>query len=259
VKFYDTRHLFTVLSTLALGACATTPEVDPVAVKLDDIDARLTRVEAVVNNQSLVDLSRRSDALEQQLRQLRGSGEESQNSAEQLRKQQRDLYADLDRRLVAIEAAGKAPTTAAGVSAAAGANAAPVPGTAAGADQTSYTRALDTLKAGDYSSAVKQLQGFATAFPDSSLLDNAQYWLGEAYYVLRDYSAAAAAFRSVSERWPNSRKAGDALLKLGFTQYELQQPAAARTTLQQVMARFPNTEAARLAAERLAKLRAESR
>ena len=250
----ERRHTGKRLALVApalLAGCATTAEIDPVAVKLDDVDARLTRVEAVVNNQSLVELSRRIDALETQLRQLRGNTEETQNGAEGLRKQQRDLYADLDRRLAALEAASRtAPVAAAGSTGA--------PGHAgddrAGDDQAAYAHAVDALKSGDYAAAIAQLQGFAGAFPNSSLLDNAQYWLGEAYYVTRDYGAAATAFRTVGERWPSSRKAGDALLKLGFTQQEQKQLTTARATLQQVVVRFPGTEAARLARERLAKL-----
>ena len=45
--------------------------------------------------------------LEAQLRELRGNVEELQNSNEALRKQQRDLYADLDRRIKVLEAALK--------------------------------------------------------------------------------------------------------------------------------------------------------
>ena len=91
------------------------------------------------------------------------------------------------------------------------------------------------------------------------MADNAQYWLGEAYYVTRDYEQAATAFRTVGERWPNSRKSADALVKLGFTQFELKQYAEARVTLTDVTRRFPDTDAARLAAERLRRIPADAR
>jgi tol-pal system protein YbgF len=237
---------------LTLAGCATTPEADPVAVKLGDVDTRLGRVESVVNNQSLVDLSRRIDALEAQLRQLRGGVEEVQNGNESVRKQQRDLYADLDRRLGVLESGAKA---GAGIEAVAGTP----PAAGASDDVAAYGHAFDALKAGEYGSAITQFRSFADSYPKSALLDNAQYWLGEAYYVTRDYDQAAASFRMVGERWPNSRKAPDALLKLGFTQYEKKRTAEARATLQQVVARFPNSEAARLATDRLAKITAESR
>ena len=88
---------------MALAGCETTAgDPDPTQVKINDIDERLGRVERVVSNQSLLTLSQRIDVLEAQLRELRGTVEELQNSNEALRKQQRDLYADLDRRLKAL-------------------------------------------------------------------------------------------------------------------------------------------------------------
>ena len=100
---------------------------------------------------------------------------------------------------------------------------------------------------------------FMKDYPASSLLDNAQYWIGEAHYVTRDYEHAAQAFRAVGERWPTSRKAPDALLKLGYTQFEQKHLNEARATLAQVSERFPGTDAARLAQERLQRLPPEGR
>ena len=103
-----------------------------------------------------------------------------------------------------------------------------------------------------------QFRDFLQAYPHSGLLDNAQYWLGEAYYVTHDYEHAAAAFRAVGERWPDSRKAPDALLKLGYTLQEQKRLPEARTALRQVGQRFPGSDAAKLAAERLQKLGADT-
>ena len=71
------------------------------------MDTRLGNVERVVSNQSLVDLSRRLDALEAQQRELRGNLEVLQNSNETARKSERDLYADLDKRIAALEAGAR--------------------------------------------------------------------------------------------------------------------------------------------------------
>ncbi len=230
------------LAALLAGCVTTPPEEDPVRRRLNDLDSRLGRVERVVNNQSLVELGRRVDALEAELRALRGSTEELQNAGEGVRKQQRDLYADLDRRLVALEQGRRAAPEAADA----------VDG--GPADQEAYARAFETLKGADYDAAIAQFGDFMKNHPQSELLDNAQYWLGEAYYVTRDYERAAGAFRAVGERWPDSRKAPDALLKLGYTLQEQKRLPEARVALGQVVQRFPGSGAARLAAERLKKL-----
>jgi len=253
----NTKPLLAAPVLLLLVACATNPAEDPLQIRLNDFDARLGRVERVVSNQSLVDMSRRLDTLEAQLRELRGSSEVLVNGSEVLRKQQRDLYADLDQRIAALESGVQSATGVAGTasgdlpSVAGGSPTTPVD------DQSVYARAFEQLKAGEYHAAIEQFQELMKSYPQSQLLDNAQYWIGEAYYVTRDYELAAKAFRAVGESWPASRKAPDALLKLGYTQYELKHLRDARATLNEVTQRFPGTDAARLATERLRKIPAE--
>jgi tol-pal system protein YbgF len=235
---------------LSLGGCASTPpDQDPTQIRLNDLDTRLGRVERIANNQSLLELSQRIDQLEKQLRELQGSIEVLQNTDEGLRKQQRDLYADLDKRLSALEGSVKAGAVTAGPGT-------PVP--AAADAQSAYSKAIEVLKGGDYAAAAQQFADFMTAYPNSDLIDNAQYWIGEASYAAHDYDKAAAAFAAVGTRWPNSRKAPDALLKLGFTQFEQKKTPEARATLALVQSRYPGSDAAKLAADRLQKMPAEA-
>ena len=93
-----------------LAGCATTPEEDPVLQgKLSDLDSRTTNIERVVQNQSLLSLAQRADQLQNELSVLRGRIEVLENANETLRKQQRDLYADLDKRLAGQAAARRRP------------------------------------------------------------------------------------------------------------------------------------------------------
>jgi tol-pal system protein YbgF len=235
-----------VVAVMLTGCSLTRSEEDPVQVRLNDLDARLTKLERIMANQSLLDMAQRLDATQADLRTLRGQMDELQNGSEAMRKQQRDLYADLERRLA--DHAAVAPP---GGPAAVGGS----PGSAGAAgEQAAYVQAFEALKNQNYVAAIAGFKQYLATYPTSDLADNAQYWLGEAYYVTRDYDNAATAFRAVGERWPNSRKAPDALLKLGFTQYELKHYAEARATLTQVTTRFPDSEAAKLAAERVKRL-----
>jgi tol-pal system protein YbgF len=124
-------------------------------------------------------------------------------------------------------------------------------------EQAVYAQSFDALKAGSYSVAITGFKDFLSTYPASPLAENAQYWLGEAYYVNRDFDAASAAFRNVLQKWPGSRKAPDALLKVGYTQFELKKFAEARTTLTEVTQKYPGSDAAKLAAERLQRMPAK--
>jgi tol-pal system protein YbgF len=240
------RWLVPAVCLLWLVGCATTPEEDPVLQgKLNDLDARTGKIERVVQNQSLLSLAQRADQLQNEVSVLRGRVEVLENANDTLRKQQRDLYADLDKRLSSSQGAAAAGGPPASGQA------------AADADQTAYNQAFDILKAGKYADAITAFGQFLKNWPQSSLADNAQYWLGESYYVTRDFQSAAAAFQTVLDRWPDSRKAPDSLLKLGFTQAELKHVAQARATLVSVSTRFPGSDAANLAAARLLQLPAQ--
>lgn len=241
-----------ILLLATLAGCASTPaEDDPTQIKLNELDARVARIERVVSNQSLVELAQNLDAVQADVRKLRGRVDELENGTEAMRKQQRDLYSDLDKRL------GGAPGAAGAAGSAAGTPGPPgsAPATAGSSvEQNVYTQAFDALKAGSYSVAITGFKDFLSSYPASPLAENAQYWLGEAYYVTRDYDNATGAFRTVLQKWPDSRKGPDALLKLGFTQYELKHYADSRKTLQEVTQKYPDSDAARLAAERLKRI-----
>ena len=231
-----------ILSALASGCATVPPEEDPVQIKLNEIDGRVGRIERVVSNQSLLDLAQKVDSLQAENRQLRGRLEELENSSEALRKQQRDLYSDLDKRVGQIGTGGSAGTAGGGA----------VGG--GGPDQAAYTQAFDALKTGNYPTAITGFRNYLQTYPQGPLADNAQYWLGEAYYVSKDYPNAAFAFKTVVDQYPTSRKAADALLKLGFAQFEMKRYGEARTTLTDVTRKFPDSDAARLAGERLRRI-----
>jgi tol-pal system protein YbgF len=266
-----------LLASLGAG-CASTPAADdPVQVKLNDIDTRLTRIERIISNQSLVELAQHLDQVQADVRQLRGRVEELEYNTESMRKQQRDLYSDLDKRLAALgggssgaAAAGalsgsgsggaggsSAPQSAAGgagasaASAAAGSAGTDSAGAGSSEEQRVYGQSFDALKAGSYSIAITGFKDFLSSYPASPLAENAQYWLGEAFYVTRDFDSASGAFKTVLQKWPDSRKAPDALRKLGYTQLEQKKVSEGRASLAQVVQKYPGTDAAKLAAERL--------
>ena len=236
-----------------VGCASTPPEEDPVQIKLKDLDTRLARMERVVANQSLIDLANQGESLRNDLRAMHNDVDQLTNNLESSRKQQRDLYADLDRRMKIIESRGGAGSAAGSGDAGTGADSS-APGSD---DKAAYQTAFNLLKDGQYDRAIAAFQKLLTSYPDSSLADNAQYWLGEAYYVNKSFPDAQASFQRVVDKYPQSRKRPDALLKIGYCQYELKQWDLAKGTLSQVATQFPNAPAGHLAQQRLDRMATE--
>lgn len=248
------QRLFALCAVAAgsymLIGCAVSPEEDPVYIRMNDLDSRVQRIERVVTNQSLIELAQRIDALQAELRAMRGEVEVLQHQNEGGKSQTRTLYGDLEKRIAALETLGGVAG-----SGAAGSLAPPAGGTAAaGGEQASYDAAFNALKSSDYPRAIAGFKNFVSTYPASPLASNAQYWLGEAYYVNREFPNALGAFQRVISEWPDSRKAPDALVKVGFTQAALGKTAEARDALENVQKRYPGSEAAALATERLKRL-----
>jgi len=247
-------------AALALAGCmTTTPEEDPVQVKLNDLDMRLTRIERVMQNQSLLDISNQLEALRADVRGMHNDVDQLNNGMELQRRHERDLYADLDQRIKALEArgAGAAPPPPV--------DPGPAPGGGAVAssanpptDTSVYQTAFGLLKDSQYDRAIQAFQQFLVNYPGSSLADNAQYWLGEAYYVNRSFSEAQSAFQRVIDKYPQSRKIPDALLKIGYCRYEMKLWDPAKAALQQVITQYPDEPSAKLAQQRLDKMATEN-
>jgi tol-pal system protein YbgF len=121
-------------------------------------------------------------------------------------------------------------------------------GEAAAAD---YRAAVELVKAGKTAEAVTALRAFLTTYPRHEYADNAQYWLGEAFYASKDYQHALVEFRATIETYPRGNKVPDALLKVGYCYSALGQADKARAVLEQVVNLYPKSEPAALAAKRL--------
>jgi len=238
------RLLAFALCALAVGGCATPIEEDPVYIRVTDLDARVQRIERVLTNQSLLELAQRIDALQADLRTIRGEVELLQNETQGGKTQSRSLYGDLEKRLAALETLGGVGGAASGA----------MPPPAGASEQATYDAGMAALRGGSYDKAIASFREVVTNYPAGDLASNAQFWIGESYYTKGDLESAVTAYRKVLTDWPDSRKAPDAMVKLGFSLSDLRRTAEARNTLEEVVRKYPGTPAAQLAADRLKRL-----
>src|SRR6266849_3432237 len=120
---------------------------------------------------------------------------------------------------------------------------APAPGGSgtlpSGSAQDQYNYAFGLLRQADYPAAEEALRTFVQRYPNDPLAGNAEYWLGETYYVRKDYNNAAATFAEGYRKYPQSGKAADNLLKLGMSLGNVGQKKEACLTFNQLAHDFP--------------------
>ena len=134
---------------------------------------------------------------------------------------------------------GQLPVNAGEQTAAAPAEAAPAK-LPAGTSQEQYNYAFGLLRQADYAGAEQALRAFIQRYPNDPLAGNAQYWLGETYYVRKDYNNAAAVFAEGYQKYPKGGKAADNLLKLGMSLGQLGQKADACRAFARLDRDFPS-------------------
>jgi tol-pal system protein YbgF len=237
----------------------------------DPLVQRVERMERMLDSRSMLETLNQLERLQREVQQLRGELEVQGHTLESLQQRQREQYLDIDRRLHRIEAGGvqeavPGPSSLAPPATPPSAGQPSGPGrqeTVAqfdpGQERENYERALDILKEGRYEAAAKAFRVFLSDYPGSRYSANARYWLGEAFYVVRDFDTAFQEFTRVVEDFPQDPKVSDARLKLGFIHYERQEWAKARETLEAVVRGSPGSTAARLAQDRLDRMRKEGR
>jgi tol-pal system protein YbgF len=263
-------------------------KLSTVQEQLKLLSEEMNRMSHLVDNRAMLEMIQQVDQISEDVNLLRGEIEVQANDINEIKKRQRELYKDIDRRLRDMESRtvsqapavpAVAPQTATpaqptvepsgsttetpSLLPAAGSTTASAPAAPAttqppqSGEKEAYQAAFDTLKEGRYKEAKTELRAFLDTYPESSFAGNAQYWLGEAHYVTRDFDQGIIEFQRVINGYPSSNKVPDAMLKLGYTHYELKQFPQAKTVLQDLRARYPDETAARLAAKRLDRIRKE--
>jgi tol-pal system protein YbgF len=126
-----------------------------------------------------------------------------------------------------------------------------VRGSEGGTAELAYREALAKIRRAEYEGGIASLRDFLQRYPRHDYADNAQYWLGEAFYAQRQYGQALAELRLVVERYPQGNKVPDALLKVGYCHLAMGEREKSENVLREVIRLFPRSEPALLAAKKL--------
>ncbi|MBZ0159823.1 tol-pal system protein YbgF [Candidatus Methylomirabilis sp.] len=118
-----------------------------------------------------------------------------------------------------------------------------------------YRNALNDYAKGNYELAIKGFRSHIELYPDSSLVPNARYWLGESYYSQKNYDQAIQEFAFFVKQHPENAKVASAMLKQGFASLDMGDKIRARTVLDKLIKQFPKSQEARWAKERLSQVK----
>jgi tol-pal system protein YbgF len=237
------------------------------------VEQRLSRMEQMLNSQGLVDLMLKVESLQNELQRLQGQNEEQLHALQELKQRQRDLYIDIDRRLLQLERNAPAGAAAAAGSAIGQANSSAAQSTTSAAatsgaittapavlegEQQAYQDAFDLLRELRYDKATVAFRDFLKKYPNGRYAHIAQYWLGEASYAQGDFKQAIQDYKMLIDNYPNSPKLAEAMLKIGYSEYELKNTQAAQASLEQLIKSYPGTTEAGQAQNLLKKIRLKS-
>lgn len=121
-------------------------------------------------------------------------------------------------------------------------------------DEELYKTAYKKFQAKDYSGAVESFRAFINLYPNSSLSDNAQFWIAESYYSMGDYERAILEYDSVVKKYPDADKVPAALLKEGYSFAEIGEVDSARIIFNELISKYPDEPQAELAKKKLESL-----
>ena len=211
---------------------------------------RVERLERLINSQGLVDILLRLENLQKDIQNIQGESEVQMHKLDEIRKRQRELYIDIDRRLLQLErkqtSRAPAPVTppAVAASATSAATAATAAGTAAaaGSGAGNAARVTGTVTGGKPTGSVR------TAVPSRNDVvapkqETEQEAYQKAFNLLRElrYDKAGLAFRAFIEKYPDGRYAHIAQYWLAEASYAQRDFKTAIADYQKLIEQYPGS------------------
>lgn len=121
--------------------------------------------------------------------------------------------------------------------------------------QKIYNAAYFDVVKQNYDLAITGFQNYLKECPNTALADNAQYWIGESYYLQQKYEPAQQAFQKMIDNYPSSERLTSAKLKLAKSMYNQRQKSKAKEIFEEIIKNYPGTNEAQEAAQMLERYR----
>ena len=180
---------------------------------------------------AILDLQNQIEKLRTENAQLRGQIESLQKQTDDLTKNQKTYYQDLDNRLTRFE-----PQTI---------EVEGVTGVVQAGERSAYEEALNAFQNNQVKKADSDLTAFIRKYPSSPYLPLALFWSGNTKYALKDYNSSINQLQTLITRFPGHQRVPAAMLTLGNANLESGKKAVAKKVLSDLIAKYPDSEAAK--------------
>jgi len=228
---------------------------DDARKQVKQLEARIVKLEQALASteqekeqyiRSTLDLQMQMEALNTELRKLRGQNEEMLHNLQDAEKRQKDFYIDLDTRLRRIEAGDATAERVVGTK---DVSADPV------SENRAFEAAYSFYKAENYPNAATAFRDFLKNYPQSAHEANVLYWMGNANFLLKDCKNSVNSYQSLINKYQDHPRVPEAMLNIADCQLNLNNKTTAKKTLKQLISQFPGSDASEKAKKRLAAIK----
>jgi tol-pal system protein YbgF len=226
-----------------------TDELAALQKGVDQMQQDMQGLRKLLDNRAMLELFQRMDELSEEASQLRGMLEQQNHDLAGIKKRQRELYLDIDRRLRELEITSRgAPAPAAQAPASSETNvtapiAPAVPAVSAPAAQSTVSPSAAENNAIVQPGATRPATINGAPRPENVPVSEERAEYQKAFDMLKEgrYKMANAAFKDFIDRYPQGSYAGNAQYWLGESNYVTRQFEQALTEFSAVLSKYPQS------------------
>lgn len=110
-----------------------------------------------------------------------------------------------------------------------------------------YFAAYNLFKEKEYAKSMVAFSSFIDKYPNSTLTDNAYFWVGESYYQQGEYALAISEYLKGIKKFPEGSKTPESMLKVSKSYRALGEEKDADAYSKVLKSKYPNSRAAMMA------------
>jgi tol-pal system protein YbgF len=245
MKNKNLRLFLLAITLLGFNACETMNQMNSDIMTLQSDVASLKKETQSLQDlrKQVANLSVQVDETQNNLQGVRGRVDENQHSVDKSLKEIRARIGSLEKN-TSIGVSSSPPPTS-------GVTPSSTPSAASLDAEEVYNDAYRIFQEGRYPESRSAFVKFLQQFPQTEYSDNAQFWIGEAYFKEGKAEEAILAFEDVARKYPQGNKVPDALVRQGICFKVLGDKDNARIILQRVINKYPNSPQSDMARKEL--------